>query len=89
MKKKFNPKQLLLFGSYARGKANEYSDVDVVVVSDTFKSMPLKKRLDVLYPLTMDLSPDFHVFGYTSEEFKKASNVSTLEDVKKHAVRIL
>ena len=89
VKKKFRPKRVLLFGSFARGDVNEYSDVDVVVISDAFKSIPSEKRLDILYPLTMDLTPDFHVFGYTSEEFDKASNLTTVAEIKKHAVRLM
>lgn len=28
---RYNPERIILFGSYARGEADEYSDVDVVV----------------------------------------------------------
>jgi uncharacterized protein len=33
--KTFNPEKVILFGSYAYGKPNEWSDVDVLVVMDT------------------------------------------------------
>ena len=28
--------KIILFGSYARGNANEYSDIDIAVISDDF-----------------------------------------------------
>lgn len=31
----FNPEKVILFGSYAHGKPNKWSDVDVLVVMDT------------------------------------------------------
>jgi uncharacterized protein len=31
----FNPEKVILFGSYAYGKPNEWSDVDILVVMDT------------------------------------------------------
>lgn len=89
VKKQFKPEQVLLFGSYARGQANKYSDVDVVVVADVFRMFPFEKRLDVLYPLIYDLSPDFHPLGYTPEEFQKVNKLTTLSEIKKYAVSLL
>jgi len=37
---KFNPKLVVLFGSYARGDYTNESDVDVLVVSDVFPRDP-------------------------------------------------
>jgi len=42
---KYYPQKVLLCGSYAQKKANEYSDVDIVVVSDMFKGIDEKKDL--------------------------------------------
>jgi predicted nucleotidyltransferase len=35
--KKFNPEEIILFGSHAYGKPTEWSDVDLLVVMDTPK----------------------------------------------------
>lgn len=40
--------RLVLFGSHARGKAREDSDIDVVVVSDTFDGKSHWERIAVL-----------------------------------------
>jgi len=34
--KEFNPKQILLFGSYLNGTPHEYSDIDVAIVCDKY-----------------------------------------------------
>lgn len=38
IKKITNPKKIYLFGSYAKGKANEYSDIDILVIDDSIKN---------------------------------------------------
>lgn len=87
-KKKFEAEKVILFGSYARGKANAYSDVDVIVLSKMFSSIPKEKRLDALYPLTSDLFPDVHPFGFTPREFARAKRTSTLFEIQKTGVTL-
>lgn len=88
VKKTWKPERVLLFGSYATGRANEYSDVDVIVISDRFSTIPQEERFDVLYPLTQDLYPDFHVFGLTPGEYEAMSPLVSLAEAK-HAGRPL
>jgi predicted nucleotidyltransferase len=43
-----HPKQMILFGSQSRGTANEWSDIDVVVVApafDTDRSLRMEREL--------------------------------------------
>lgn len=84
----FQPEQILLFGSFARGEANEYSDVDIVVIAKKFAEIPEEERLDLLYDLTAGLRPDFHVFGFTPQEFANASPLTSLSQIKKVALPI-
>ncbi len=88
VKARFQPKQVILFGSYARGEADEYSDVDIIVVAEKFNKTPMGERLDVLYPLTSDLYPDFHVFGLTSKEFSKLSDFVSISEAKRDGMLI-
>ncbi len=81
-KEKFKAEKIILFGSYAHGQANEYSDVDVVVLSKNFSKIPKEQRLDALYPLAADLYPDFHPFGFTPSEFAHSSKLSVLSEAK-------
>lgn len=80
---------MILFGSYAKNTATEYSDIDVVVVSDTFKTMSQKKRLDSLYRITSDLQPDIHPFGFTTEEYATLSPLVSISEVKTSGIDIL
>lgn len=89
VKKTFKPERILLFGSYANGRATDYSDIDIVVVADKFKKIPQQKRIDRLYELTQDLYPDFHVIGFTPEEFNNASSLITLEEIKKNNISLM
>lgn len=59
---------LILFGSHARGGAGEWSDVDVLVVSDYFKGLTVPERLAILLELKRGrVEP----LGYTYEELVK------------------
>ncbi len=46
---KFNPEKILLFGSQARGSADRYSDIDIVVITeaaeDKFSLMNQMRRV--------------------------------------------
>ena len=41
--------EVIIFGSYLHGEATKDSDIDVIVVSDSFQKWDEDKRLDVLY----------------------------------------
>ena len=55
----FNPEQIILFGSYAEGKAKEDSDLDLLVVMETdlpyHKRYPVVRRILAGYPIAFDL----------------------------------
>ena len=38
-------KKIILYGSQATGKAEEHSDIDIVVISDDFEGINLLERL--------------------------------------------
>ena len=84
--KKFKPEKVILCGSYAQNRANKYSDVDIIVISEKFKYMSEKKRFDELYSLTTDLHPDFQVHGYTPIEIRKMSKLTTLYYALQHGI---
>ena len=57
-----------LFGSYARGKRDLFTDLDVLVVMDTEE--PFLDRLKRLYRLA-DVGVDLDILCYTPEEFAR------------------
>jgi predicted nucleotidyltransferase len=64
----FKPLRILLFGSRARGDADNASDVDLIVVYRTPKRF--LDRLDELYE-AFDLPFACDILAYTPEEFER------------------
>jgi len=56
---------LILFGSTARGQAGEWSDIDVLVVSDSLKDLPVPERIGLLLE---EAGPRIEPLGYTYAE---------------------
>jgi len=84
LKRALNPEKIVLFGSFARGDATKWSDIDLLVVAD-FPKINSNKRFDILYDLHEGLikEHDIHAYGVTPQEFKSIKQWSILNDVKK------
>jgi len=52
--KKYNPKKIILFGSYARGDYRSGSDIDIAVIFDKVEGSFLEREAD-LYKLRRDI----------------------------------
>ena len=88
IKTEYKPERIILFGSYAQGMATEYSDVDILVIANKFKGIDSYERFSKLYDLGKDLDPDFNAFGYTPDETKKLSYLTTLRDALQTGIDI-
>lgn len=84
--RKIRIKKAILYGSYARGKAKEFSDVDLLVISDDFSKMNNDERLKILYRLSVGFPYDLHVNGITPQEYKNASLLTSLGVAKKTGI---
>ncbi len=64
--KDYEPEQIILFGSQARGSADQYSDLDIVIIKETDERF--LDRLETVYEL---VQPRFamDVLVYTPQEF--------------------
>ena len=84
LKNAVRPDKVLLFGSFARGEATIWSDIDLMVVAD-FKDLDKEKRYNILYDLHSGLvkDHDIHVYGLTPSEFESAKPWSIIDDIKK------
>lgn len=60
--------KISLFGSYARGRADLFTDLDILVIMDTDK--PFIERAGEIYGL-LCLPVDADVLCYTPEEFRR------------------
>ena len=60
--------QVFLFGSYARGNYDEWSDIDLAVVSDIFEGSRMRDR-DKIRSITLSVSSVIEVLPYKPEDF--------------------
>ncbi len=67
--KKYNPEKIIIFGSYARGETDEYSDLDFVVIKKTRKRF-IERLIEAAKLIDNDLGK-VDVFVYTPREFQE------------------
>jgi predicted nucleotidyltransferase len=65
----YAPERIILFGSRARGEADEYSDYDLIVIKRTQRSFLDRLQDMVPYLVAFDYKADILV--YTPEEFEQ------------------
>jgi len=63
--------QIILYGSYAKGKPKEYSDIDIAVVSPSFKKLDIFERQEVLSKAHHKFGEPIEPVGLTPEQLKK------------------
>lgn len=69
--REYQPDKIILFGSWARGNADNESDIDLLVISDREKDLPRYKRgLDIRVLLSQFQSPKDILF-YTHEDIER------------------
>ena len=70
--RKIRVDQAVLFGSHARGGADEWSDVDLAVISPDFARMRHNKIMDLLVEVALTVDPSVEIRAYTPKDFKEA-----------------
>ena len=85
--KGYNFSAIYLFGSYSNNKANDWSDIDVAVVSNKLKKNTDKNRF-LLWKIRMDVDTRIEPHGFTVEDFKEDADPMVYE-IKKTGVRII
>jgi len=79
------PQRIILYGSYAKGQPREESDIDFIVISEDFKNMNFRERLELLGIAAGRVFEPIEAIGYTSEEFEKNKKESFLEEIAIYA----
>jgi len=77
--------EMILFGSYAKGNYNEYSDIDLLIVSPIFKGDRIEDR-DKIRKITLKVSSEIEVLPCSREEFKEKNPF--IKDIIKTGIRI-
>jgi len=79
------PQKILLYGSYAKGSPREDSDIDLVVVSNNFKDMNIRERLELLGIAAGKVFEPIEAIGYTPDEMKSNKKGTFLEAILEQA----
>jgi predicted nucleotidyltransferase len=73
-------KRIILYGSHALGNPKEWSDIDIVVISDNFKDMDLWERQVILGRAHGKIREPIEALGYTEEEYKSKGRGTFIGD---------
>ncbi|MBE0415902.1 MAG: nucleotidyltransferase domain-containing protein [Dehalococcoidia bacterium] len=66
--KGYDPKRVILFGSWARGEEDRYSDIDLVIIKETEERF--LDRINSIYEILQPLCA-IDVLVYTPDEFER------------------
>ena len=90
LKQRINVEQIILYGSYAKGNANEWSDIDLYIISNDLPENELKGtngfQLDCLVGR---FDPRLEVLGINPNQLKDPIEKSFFEEVKTTGKSIL
>ena len=67
--KPYDPERIILFGSRARGEADEHSDYDLIIIKRTDR--PFLDRLHDMVPYLREITRPADILVYTPEEFER------------------
>lgn len=71
---RFDPIQVILFGSRARGDMHDYSDIDVMVILDGVVSDKWRLKADALNTIEPGIGADTGIHISTPEEVERYKN---------------
>lgn len=82
------PERVLLYGSYAKGTADLWSDIDLVVISSDLAGIDPLRRLEMLSLATGEVDAPIEALGYTPQEIAErgADSILWAEIQRSHKV---
>ena len=80
--------RVILYGSFAKGNPREDSDIDIVVVSNDFKKLNLRERIEVLGIASARIKEPIEARGYTPSEIKKSTPLNFLNEILKVGITL-
>ena len=85
----FDEVEIRLFGSYYKGTANKWSDIDLAVISPNFKDIPYILSLKILHKLRLKVSDEIEALPMTREDLISPPLGSIEYEISKHSKRLL
>ena len=80
--------KIILYGSYATGKQRKDSDIDLIVISNDFRKMNIRERLEILGIAAGRLMKPIEALGYTSQEINNSLQGSFIKEILRTGVII-
>ncbi|MBI4681661.1 MAG: nucleotidyltransferase domain-containing protein [Nitrospirae bacterium] len=80
---KIKVSKIILYGSYARGNPRNYSDIDIAIISPTFKGLRLLAIQEQLSRVLSKYLAVIEPLGYSPEDYKLASPETFLGEIKR------
>jgi predicted nucleotidyltransferase len=74
-------KEIILFGSYAQGDPQDYSDIDLAVISDWFEGKPRIESMQFLSRMAAANNSLIEALPFTEEEYKNLDKRSFLASI--------
>ena len=72
---------VILYGSYMNGLPDEWSDIDIAVISPDFEGLPLWERQRMISRATVDRDANVAPIGYPSSEYHNPGRHSFLREI--------
>ena len=79
-------KEAILFGSYARGNYQEWSDIDIALVSDIFEGNRINDK-DKIRKITLSISSEIEVIPFSPDDFNLQNPF--VKEILKTGIRLL
>ncbi len=86
-KEKYPLSAIYLYGSWATGKANKFSDIDVAVISERLKRN-WNYNEEILWQYTLEIDDRIEPIGLTKKDFEN-KNDPLIQQIKKTGIKIV
>lgn len=75
--------KVVLFGSYAHGRAHDGSDIDLAVVAPQFARLNIRERYETLGLANMTLRAPIQVVGYSPRQWRYPERGSFIDEIRR------
>lgn len=86
-KNNITPIKFVVYGSYAKGNINRWSDIDLVVIANDFGKRSKLERMEFLSQKAAEVNDSLEVLGYTEKEMEKEKD-SIFGEIIKNGVEV-
>ena len=81
--------KIILYGSYANGNARDHSDIDLAVISPSFRGKSMLERQARLAAVLGKYLPIVEPVGYSTEDLENAESGTLLYQIKREGTVLI